>query len=179
MGAGAATFYKNYDALTSIDGGRRVLAFDWLGMGRSSRPRYPKRNAVFPQNVTSMEFESIEWFVGSMESWRQSMGLEKFDLVAHSMGAYFCVLYAIRHPHRVNRLVLVSPCGLPEMPLNTPSSDTYSLLIAPRGSATANFRAWWTNLLIILWGWNITPQDIIRLTGPLLRGFVERCVVQR
>ena len=213
MASGLGCYYRIFDSLVDIDGGRRILAFDWLGMvraptarpsnwrasarlfssalhlrppnssspalppltlpppslppspptptrlqGRSSRPKFPKRNALFPQDVAAMEADSIEWFLSSMEAWREgessrahakvaiwletadpshrptrtnrplfltsydvttplaAMKLEKFDLVAHSMGGYFAVLYAIRHPERVNKLVLISPCGLPAMP---------------------------------------------------------------
>ena len=38
------------------------------------------------------------------------------SVLSYSMGGYFSILYAIRHPERVNKLVLVSPCGLPAMP---------------------------------------------------------------
>ena len=40
------------------------------------------------------------------------MGSERFDLVAHSMGAYYGGHYAMRYPERVRRLALVSPAGL-------------------------------------------------------------------
>jgi cardiolipin-specific phospholipase len=184
MGAGLATFYRNFDDLAMMNGGRRVLAFDWLGMGRSSRPRYPKRNAVFPQDVTANEADSVEWFVGSMELWRQAMAVEQMDLVAHSMGGYFCTVYALRHPERVRRLVLVSPCGLPCMPESGSSADS---IAAPHSASLAStspvahpgMREHWAQVCMALWRWNITPQDILRIAGPLIRNMTQRCVETR
>jgi pimeloyl-ACP methyl ester carboxylesterase len=48
------------------------------------------------------------------------MGLRRFDLVAHSMGAAVAGHYAGDHPDRVNGLLLVDPAGdnprlLPEL----------------------------------------------------------------
>ena len=40
-----------------------------------------------------------------------ALGVEQFDLVAHSLGGYLATHYAMRHPRRVRRLVLVSPVG--------------------------------------------------------------------
>ena len=188
MGAGLATFYRNFDDLTMMNGGRRVLAFDWLGMGRSSRPRYPKRNAVFPQNFAANEADSVEWFVESMESWRQSMEIDQMDLVAHSMGGYFCTLYALRYPEHVRRLILVSPCGLPSMPESSASqpqalvpTDTHQTKELRELSPKENqgLREIWAQICIALWRWNITPQDNLRLAGPLIRNMTKRCVETR
>ena len=37
-------------------------------------------------------------------------------LVGHSLGAYLSVVYALRWPERVERLVLLSPAGVPRDP---------------------------------------------------------------
>lgn len=42
FGAGLGFFYRNYAALLALPQVGRVLAPDWLGMGRSSRPKFPK-----------------------------------------------------------------------------------------------------------------------------------------
>ena len=45
-------------------------------------------------------------------------------LVGHSLGGYLAVAYAERFPERVERLVLLSPVGLPQapLPLDPPSA---------------------------------------------------------
>ena len=37
-------------------------------------------------------------------------------LVGHSLGAYLASAYAVRYPHRVSGLIMVSPAGVPHGP---------------------------------------------------------------
>lgn len=64
--------------------------------------------------------EAESFFVDSLEEWRVKMGLEKMTLVGHSLGAYLSVVYALRYPTRVSKLVLLSPAGM----LGDPNSTT-------------------------------------------------------
>ncbi|KQV05555.1 MULTISPECIES: alpha/beta fold hydrolase [unclassified Kitasatospora] len=58
--------------------------------------------------------------VDDVEALRKELGLDTFDLLAHSAGADLAVLYAARYPARVGRLLLVTPAagalGLAEGP---------------------------------------------------------------
>lgn len=47
--------------------------------------------------------------VPDVEALREHLGLERMDLLGHSAGASLAMLYAVRHPERVRRLVLVTP----------------------------------------------------------------------
>jgi cardiolipin-specific phospholipase len=80
-------------------------------MGRSARVPFtvkaPKHD--IPGRVSQAE----SFFVDSLEEWRQKMGLEKMTLIGHSLGAYFSVVYALKYPTRVNKLILLSPAGVP------------------------------------------------------------------
>lgn len=90
---------------------------DWLGMGRSARVPFvvkAKRDDI-PGRVQEAE----NFFVDSLEEWRQKMKLEKMTLIGHSLGAYFSVVYALKYPTRVRKLILISPAGVPRDPNTT------------------------------------------------------------
>jgi pimeloyl-ACP methyl ester carboxylesterase len=44
-----------------------------------------------------------------LEALRLHLGLDRFDLAAHSAGAAVALLYAVRHPTRIGRLLLITP----------------------------------------------------------------------
>lgn len=48
---------------------------------------------------------------GDVEALRQHLGLERVDLLGHSAGTLTAQEYAASYPHRVGRLVLVTPAG--------------------------------------------------------------------
>ena len=60
--------------------------------------------------------EAEAFFIDSLEEWREKMKLDKMTLVAHSLGAYMSVAYALKYPTRVSKLVLLSPAGVPRDP---------------------------------------------------------------
>ena len=45
-------------------------------------------------------------------AWLDALGLDRIDLLAHSMGGYSACQFAIAHPERLGRLVLVAPAVL-------------------------------------------------------------------
>lgn len=97
FGASAAWWHLNFDSLAQHFSS--VLAVDWLGHGRSSRPAF-----------TAADHAQAEaFFVDSLEAWRERVGLERMVLLGHSFGGYMVAAYALKHPHRVERLILCSP----------------------------------------------------------------------
>ncbi|WFD42361.1 hypothetical protein MPSI1_001003 [Malassezia psittaci] len=109
--AGLAFFYKNFGMFGAVPNSR-FFALDWLGMGRSSRPPYtlPHSKARSAERVEAAE----SYFLTSLEQWREKMQIDKMVLVGHSLGGYLSIAYALKYPERVERLVLVSPVGIPE-----------------------------------------------------------------
>jgi pimeloyl-ACP methyl ester carboxylesterase len=79
-----------------------VYCIDMIGMGLSSRPQV--------QFKTPEEY--LDFFIGSIEMWRQAMGIEMFYLIGHSLGGYFSALYTMRFPQNVIQLTLLSPAGI-------------------------------------------------------------------
>ena len=103
---GAAYYYRNLLGLADYFDG--VYSLDALGWGLSSRPKYC--NLKNNQSVESAE----EWFVESLEAWRKENEINKMVLLGHSFGGYMSVAYAERYPERVERLLLLSPVGVPD-----------------------------------------------------------------
>jgi pimeloyl-ACP methyl ester carboxylesterase len=165
-GAGLAFGYRNFDTLANPPGRskRRLIAFDWLGQAGSSRPTYPYsilRRLTCTLSDEDKIDEAIRFSVDSLETWRASMQLEEFDLIAHSMGGYLSTQYAMRHPTRVRRLILISPVGWADQ---------------PKGQLSA---AQATGFLRFLWDAKIGNFGMTRLLGRSVRGLAKRIMVGR
>lgn len=97
----------------------RIIAFDWRGMGRSSRPRFP---SSFPSTLASdttpgasrqdRSLQAEDFFVQSLESLRTRLGVRNMVLVGHSLGGYLSMAYSIKYPQSVKKLILLSPAGM-------------------------------------------------------------------
>eukprot|EP00882_Tetradesmus_deserticola_P018024 GHRQ01019339.1.p1 GENE.GHRQ01019339.1~~GHRQ01019339.1.p1 ORF type:complete len:246 (+),score=60.53 GHRQ01019339.1:110-847(+) len=75
-GAGTGFFFRNLDALARVF---NVFAVDWLGTGLSGRPPF-----------TATDRASTEdFFLESLNTWRQKQCLDSFILVGHSLGELF------------------------------------------------------------------------------------------
>lgn len=77
--------------------------------------------------------ETEDWFVESLEAWREAKGIDHFTLMGHSLGGYLSSVYAFRHPDRVDKLIMVSPAGVERG--HTPELDDrsfFSLFKSPK-----------------------------------------------
>lgn len=103
-GAGGAIFYR---VLNDLSDYFHLYVIDLLGMGASGRPKY------HPTDVDTAE----DFFVDSMKIWRERMDIkEKYYLAGHSLGGYVSAVYAMRYPEEIQKLMLLSPVGVPEKP---------------------------------------------------------------
>ncbi len=76
----------------------RVLAPDMVGFGFTERPA---------DNTYSME----RW-LAHLGGFLDALGIAKADLVGNSFGGALAIAFAIRHPGRVRRLVLMGSAGV-------------------------------------------------------------------
>jgi pimeloyl-ACP methyl ester carboxylesterase len=76
---------------------RRAVALDFRGHGRSD----PARNRDYSINGMAADISAVV----------DSLGLDRFVLVGHSMGGGAALAYAGAHPDRVAGLLLVDPIG--------------------------------------------------------------------
>jgi cardiolipin-specific phospholipase len=172
-GAGLGFFFKNLGALQQT--GAKIHAVDWLGMANSSRPILPylkkKRLSIehirpedAPEYLDHNDIDAVDsteaFFIDSLEQWRHKSDIPKMTLIGHSLGGYLSAAYALKYPERVEKLVLVSPVGVPEAPPHIASPHLNN-----SGNAS-NSTSWLIKVARKLWAWDITPQAIIRTVGP-------------
>jgi pimeloyl-ACP methyl ester carboxylesterase len=79
-------------------------AIDWPGFGDSDKPS----PSVAPYNPP--------FFASEVIRFADEMGLKKFILVGQSMGGIAATECAIRHPDRIEKLILVDSAGIPVPP---------------------------------------------------------------
>lgn len=70
----------------------RVIAFDQRGRGRSDWDR--------------QHHYYTDAYVNDLSAVVEALGLERFDLLGHSMGGINAIVYASRYPSKVNRLLV-------------------------------------------------------------------------
>ncbi|MCB9727218.1 MAG: alpha/beta fold hydrolase [Deltaproteobacteria bacterium] len=96
--SGWSNFRHNAQALA--DGGFRVLVPDLLGYGRSSMP-------------ADYEYR-FERHVDALARLLDAAGAPEAALVGNSLGGALCIGFALTHPGRTRKLVLMAPGGLEE-----------------------------------------------------------------
>ena len=150
---GALYYYRNLVGLTKYF--PTVYSLDSLGWGLSSRP------AFHPLDNSVQATENV--FVESLEAWRKAQQIEKMVLAGHSMGGYLSVAYCEKYPERVDRLILLSPVGVPED--------------ASSGTRKSSWAAWLVTRLFHL---DVTPATIVRtLPESRGKGYAQRYIEQR
>ncbi|AWN40818.1 alpha/beta fold hydrolase [Methylobacterium durans] len=102
--------------------GYRVVAIDQLGFGKSSKP-------VGPFTFDAMAADTVALL--------DALGLERVDVVAHSMGGMLAVRLARNAPTRVNSLVLEAPIGLEDYRFSVPPVPN-EVLLKREGELTAD-----------------------------------------
>ncbi|HEX3316694.1 MAG TPA: alpha/beta fold hydrolase [Solirubrobacteraceae bacterium] len=95
---GLAGSWQNWlETIPSFARTRRVVALDLPGFGESPMPA---------------EKISMRGYGQLVDAFCDAIGLERGPLVGNSMGGYIGAEVAIAHPHRVDKLVLVSAAGI-------------------------------------------------------------------
>lgn len=95
---GLAGSWQNWlETIPAFTASRRVVALDLPGFGRSQMPAGPI---------------SIQGYGRVLEGVLDGLGIERADVVGHSMGGFVSAELALQSPARIGRLVLVSAAGL-------------------------------------------------------------------
>ncbi|MBF6589566.1 MAG: alpha/beta fold hydrolase, partial [Ktedonobacterales bacterium] len=81
---------------------RRLIALDLPGWGLSEKPPFQGRTA----------HDALTFWMDGVLGLLDTLGLERVDLLGHSMGGFVALGLGLEHAERVARLVLVNAGGL-------------------------------------------------------------------
>jgi pimeloyl-ACP methyl ester carboxylesterase len=149
-GPGQAVEYLG--ELGGISDHRTLILLDNRGTGASQAPRDPTTYRV-------------DQLVRDVEALRGHLELDRIDLLGHSASGGTCLLYAVEHPHRLDRLVLVDPSL---RVVGIPSDLGVDEVLARR-----SHEPWYTEAVAALHAEAASPQELERyrrLAAPLLYG---------
>ncbi len=94
--SGYSNFKGNFPVFAAA--GFHALVPDTLGFGLSSKP-------------TDRKY-SIDFMVDGVVALLDQLEIDTFSLVGNSAGGAMCIRLALRHPERVEKMVLMAPGGL-------------------------------------------------------------------
>jgi pimeloyl-ACP methyl ester carboxylesterase len=94
---GCVELWRDFPARLAAATGRRVIAYDRLGFGRSGARVYPP----------SFDFIAEEATTG-FAALRERLGLERFAVLGHSVGGGMAVNIAARHAQACTALVTIA-----------------------------------------------------------------------
>lgn len=139
-----------------------VYFIDLLGMGRSSRNDF--------ECDTYQECENF--FVNSIEKWRQKQGLEKMNLMGHSFGAFIASKYTLRYSNYVNKLILFSPWA------SEVSTEEHKIAFDQKLEEAPFTKRWLYGLA--KWVYSAgTPFGVARKSGRWIGGFFIKKSLQK
>ena len=99
-GGFGAVYYK---LLADLAGDFHCIAIDAPGMGFSSRSS--------PSPFVCID-TCVGFFVSQIKDFADVLGLDKFNLIGHSLGAYIAAHFFQAYHERVEKLILLSPAGM-------------------------------------------------------------------
>lgn len=98
--SGYSNFKGNYPEIAAA--GYRCIVPDLIGFGYSDKP-------------DDVEYH-LSFFVDCLKQALDALGVQKYTLVGNSLGGAVALGFALAHPSSVERLVLMAPGGLNELP---------------------------------------------------------------
>jgi 4,5:9,10-diseco-3-hydroxy-5,9,17-trioxoandrosta-1(10),2-diene-4-oate hydrolase len=97
---GHSNFKGNYPAL--VEAGYRAILPDLIGFGYSDKPA----DVDYP----------LSFFVECVQQALDVIGVDRYTVVGNSLGGAVALGLALEHPRHVERLVLMAPGGLNDLP---------------------------------------------------------------
>ncbi|MDX9766553.1 MAG: alpha/beta fold hydrolase [Ectothiorhodospiraceae bacterium] len=123
--AGVTTNFHDYGSVA--DGGRPALLLHGSGPGvsawanwRLTLPALARHTRVIAPDIIGFGFTErpqperydVDAWVAHLESFLDALALDEIDLIGNSFGGALALRFALRHPQRVRRLVLMGAVSL-------------------------------------------------------------------
>lgn len=108
LGSNSERWIYNIDELAKT---YRVISLEQIGFGYSDKPTMPYRGA------TLVEF---------LNEFLNHKGIDKATLIGNSMGGWVSALFAVTHPDKVDKLILVDPAFLLGLPKDAIVDEIYA-----------------------------------------------------
>ena len=125
----AGTAQQWSEQLRHLRQSRRAIAFDFRGHGRSD----PPRNGDY----------TIAGMAADITATVDSLDVDRFVLVGHSMGGGAALVYAGSHPERVLGLMLIDPIGDGKQ---IPAAEAEGFLAGIESDYDNASQAYWTSI---------------------------------
>ncbi|CAL9330825.1 alpha/beta fold hydrolase [Streptomyces sp. enrichment culture] len=133
--------------------GRRVVTYDLLGYGRSERPVDRDTSVAAQTDLLGHLLDALD--------------LDRVNVVAHDIGGAVALRFALAHPGRVRRLMIIDTVSYDSWP-----SPTWQKIIDERlDEAAAMSRDEFDTLLT--GQLTMAVADPARMTGDVLRAYLE------
>lgn len=133
-----------------------IYTFDFPGAGLSSR------NNFWPQSNS----EVLDYFMDQMGKIKKALGLTKFYLAGHSMGAYLSYYYCLKNPEDVICFFMLSPAGFRDV---DPDHPFVKSLKHPQSLKVRLVN----NLHFFLHRRNLNYRDFLSFLGPVGRQIIR------
>jgi proline iminopeptidase len=149
--------FGSYDVLTAdlqpLEEDFTLVLHDYRGSGRSG--------------AASPETYDFRHLADDLEQLRRELGHPKIDLVAHSMGVWVALTFALSHPDSLDRLTLVG--GSPVSPRRVPRAMARALGL-PRAAKVSLQTLWF----LALWSWRSSSagarRSLVRISQTTQEG---------
>jgi pimeloyl-ACP methyl ester carboxylesterase len=144
-------------------GGYRVIVIDQLGFCKSSKPIAYQYSF---HGLAEIDLRLLD-----------SLGIDRFVLIGHSMGGILATRLALLHPLRVEQLVLVNPLGLANrLAQGVPYADIDNLVAEENATTAASIKAY--QLRTYYHGrWNRDYDKWVDMLAGMYRGAGKPAVV--
>jgi 4,5:9,10-diseco-3-hydroxy-5,9,17-trioxoandrosta-1(10),2-diene-4-oate hydrolase len=116
--SGMSNFQFNVGAF--VDAGFRVLVPDLPGYGDSDKP-------------TDVQY-TLDYFVGTLQTWLDTLGLSKVNLVGNSLGGAIALGMTLAKPEQTEKLILMATGGIEERETYFMMPGIQAMVAYPMGS---------------------------------------------